>query len=671
MWIPKDIEIKNLMTHIDTKYEFQQNIVTLFQGLNLDDDEQESNGAGKSVLIEAVSYAILGSGLKKTVDADLIRNGEKSAYIRFELENSRNNSLLVIEREINLRTTSKLNIWLNGIDQKDKFATIPDGNKLILDLIGISRKDLLNYYIISKEKYISFYSSSDNDKKEVIARFSKSDSIDGIDKLIKAKLNEFDVEFKEFNDQIVSIDATIKVYNDQIEEEKNTDKEKLKSEQILQYQDQIVKNDYEIFDKKHNIEWLEDANIILNNQVKRYEKIIGEYNRQVELLKKVDYTKELGAIDFKEAKIKKEETAKKAEKTSLETELEESKQTLRDLETGLRGLITCPKCTHEFIPDEEFDVEDARESKPIYEEGINLLQEGINDLKLVLNGFKAKYDALDKEREVYRKKVKEFNNQKAVIDLKIQRCRNNIKSINDPIKGLLKNYQTSITTYNTAIENLKANNVKIQTLIDDLKNQKIEDEIAKIQTKIKELDVQRREIEEQIGLKETEKFKHEQWIYNFEKKFKSYLANKSVKSIEGLSNLMLKKMNSNLQVQLEGYGLLKNGDLREKITPYVLRDGFNEGSFFKFSGGEKGRLEIATITGIQQLINMNSNSGGLDLLYVDEILEGVDGRGIQSIAKSAKKLNKTICLITHVNIPVETDYNVVTIEKRNKISKII
>lgn len=671
MWIPKGIEIKNLMTHIDTTYEFQQNIVTLFQGLNLDDDEQESNGAGKSVLIEAVSYAILGSGLKKTVDADLIRNGEKSAYIRFELENSRNNSLLVIEREINLRTTSKLNIWLNGIDQKDKFATVPDGNKLILDLIGISRKDLLNYYIISKEKYISFYSSSDNDKKEVIARFSKSDSIDGIDKLIKAKLDEFDVELKEFNDQIVSIDATIKVYNDQIEEEKNTDKEKLKSEQILQYQDQIVRNHHEISNKEFDVRWLEDANVILNNQVKRYDKIIGEYNRQIELLKKVDYTKELSTIDLKETKIKKEETAKKAEKTSLETELEESKQTLRDLETGLKGLITCPKCNHEFIPDEEFDVEDARESKPIYEEGINLLQEGINDLKLVLNGFKAKYDALDKEREVYRKKVKEFNDQKAAIDLKIQRCRNNIKSINDPIKGLLKNYQTSITTYNTAIENLKANNVKIQALIDDLKNQKIEDEIAKIQTKIKELDVQRRDIEEKIGLKETEKFKHEQWIYNFEKKFKSYLANKSVKSINDQVNLVLNKMNSNLRIQLEGYSILKNGDLREKITSYIYRDGFNEGSFFKFSGGERGRIELSTIIAMQNLINLNNDNGGLDVLFIDEVLESVDGKGIQSIAKAAKKLNRNVNIITHVNISSEREYNVVTIEKKNGVSKII
>jgi DNA repair exonuclease SbcCD ATPase subunit len=111
--------------------------------------------------------------------------------------------------------------------------------------------------------------------------------------------------------------------------------------------------------------------------------------------------------------------------------------------------------------------------------------------------------------------------------------------------------------------------------------------------------------------------------------------------------------------------------LREKITSNILRDGFQEGSFFKFSGGEKSRIEIATISGLQQLINFNTNSGGLDILMIDEILESVDGKGIQLIAKSANKLNKTIGLITHVNVPSESDYKIVTIEKRNQISKII
>jgi chromosome segregation ATPase len=665
MWIPISIRLINFQTHVDTEYFFQQGKVTLFQGINYD-MKLRSNGSGKSTILEAVSYAILGSALKKTNDSDLIRNGEKNASIRFELRNSRNGHLLVIEREINLKSSSKLNIWLNGIDQKDKFATIPDGDKLILQFIGINRKDLLNYYLISKEKYVSYYSSSDTDKKDVISRFSKANRIDGIDNIIQIKLDEFDSKIKKLNDQIIDIDATIRVYNTDIETEKTTDREKLKNDQIQQYQDQIVNWDYQKFDKEYIINNYKINNLILNNHIKRYNCIIEKYKKQIELLKSVDYTKELGEIDVREGKVKKEESENKIKKQGLEKELDESNELLREITTGLKGLIECPKCKHEFIPDEEFNAEEARENKLVIEEGIKDLQKSIDDLKENLKKYNLKYQEFEKEREIYRKKIKEFNENKNVIQIKINRCNTGIKNINNEIK----NNNTNISSETTNIENLIKNIDKTKLLIKELEEQTTENEILKIENKIKEQEVEKTNVLAQIVLLEEEKFKNEQWKYNFVK-FKSFLANKSIKIIEGLSNLTLKRMGSDLQVQLEGYKLLKSNELREKITATILRDGFPEGSFFKFSGGEKGSIEIATISALQQLINFNAESGGFDLLWIDEILESVDGIGMIDIAKAVSKLNKTVEIITHVNIPVENDYNIVTIEKRNKISKIL
>jgi DNA repair protein SbcC/Rad50 len=665
MWVPRKLQLVNFQTHVNTEYEFKKGKVTLFQGLNYDNNLR-SNGSGKSTILEGISYAVLGSGLKKGVDSDLIRNGENSAFIWFELENSRNNYLLVIEREILLKSTSKLSIWLNGEDQKKKFATIGDGNNLILQLIGINRKDLLNYYLISKEKYVSYYSSSDTDKKEVISRFSKSDRIDGIEGIIQGKLDEFAKVNIELERGKLKIETQIETYNDQIEEERNTDREKLKTDQILQYNDQIVKNDYAIFDKNHTIEQLEGNNFILNNHNVRYNRFIDEYDRQIELLKSVDYSKELSAIDGKESNFKKEEDKIRLQKQELEKEVDESNQFLREIETGLKGLIQCPKCSHEFIPDEDFDAGMARENKDLFEVGIKELNKNIEGIKVILQKSKLKYQEFEKEREVFRNKIKEFNNKKNDIQIKINRCKTSVKNVENKIK----NNNFEVNTENVNIKNLINTIEKTKVLILQLQNQKIEDEIIKIQTKIAGLNAEKIEIEELIKENGEERFKHEQWIYNF-KKFKSFLANKSIKSIESLSNLTLKRMNSALQVQLEGYGLLKSGELREKITASILRDGFNEGSFFKLSGGEKGDIEIATISALQQLINFNTESGGLDLLFVDEILESIDGIGLAEVAKAASKLNKTIGLITHVSIPSDDHYEIVTIEKRNKISKIL
>lgn len=660
MWRPVKITLENFMTHSHTEFIFPQNIVTLIQGINYD-NKLRSNGSGKSSIVEATAYCLLGTALKvnknKCTDSDLVRNGEKKANLEFELFNTRTNQKLVIKREIHIKPPSKLQIFLNDKDQKDKFATLPDGNKYILDLIGISKEDLLNYYIISKEKYVSYYSSNDNDKKEVIARFSKSNLVDGVENLIQEKLDFYNDELKELKGEVINkrglfqIAAELIIYNDQIKEEEQKDYNKIKNELITSYEKQIE-------EKECLLNWNKKRNLIIAHHIIRYKNYIKEYQGQLNLIKDFDFTKELSKIDLKETTTNLEETKINAKKTKIDKELEESEKFLKELQNNLAGVITCPKCLHEFLIDEDFDVQEGKTLVPVAEKAIEQLKNMISNFDKQLKTLKLSYTSFESEREVYRKKIKEVQNKKHLINEKINRCNSNINITNQ----LIKSTDQIINNFSIEIKALKEN-------IEDVKKQEIDNKIFQLNEKVKGLNKEQKTINKRIKEIESEIFKHEQWVYNF-KNFKSYLANKSIKNIEGLANLMLRKMDSSLQVQLEGYGLLKNGELREKITPYILRDGFNEGTFFRFSGGERGDIEISTISGIQQLINLNTNSGGLDLLMIDEILESVDGYGLQLIAKSAKQLNKTILIISHVNIPSEEDYNLITIEKRNKISKI-
>lgn len=637
------------MTHVDSEFEFKQGLVTLVLGNNLDDSGQKSNGSGKSALIEALAYVYLGSGLKKSVDADLVRNGQKSASIDHFLYNVRTKENLLIQREIFVKGSSKLSIIINGQDQKDKFSTVPDGNKFLLDLIGISRKDLLDCYIVLRDKYISFYTSGDNEKKEAISRFSKADKLDGIEDKIQVKVDEYNNQIKEIQDKIVTLQAEINVYRKSVEEEKGVDHEKIKNEQISQYQLQV--NGY-----KEKISWLENNNNILDNHYFRYNTLANKYREQVELLEEVDYTKELSELDKKEKEVSLKEQKEKNKRFEKEKELDEAREFLRNIETGLKGLIKCPECFHEFIPDEEFDPEQARLDKPVFEKGINLLEKSIEKIKSL--SFKTDYDKIDKQRESFRAKINEFNEVKGKLLLKVQRCQNGLKRRKNDISSNEEN-----------IKSYKSSVLSINNIINDLKKQEIDDKIKKLKEKIKLTEVSIKQYNQSVSELETERFRHEQWIYNF-KRFKSFLANKSIKSIEGITNMMLGKMKSNLQVLLEGYGLLKNGELREKITPYYLRNGFNEGSFFKASGGERGRMELATIIARQQLINLNSHSGGLDLCWIDEVLDSVDGEGMRLMAKSAKNMNRIINIITHVDVQSGNDYRVITVEKQNKISKL-
>lgn len=669
MWLPKQLIVKNFMSHVDTKFEFQQGTVSLLIGNNVDDPGQKSNGSGKSVLVEALAYIYIGSGLKKVLDYELVRDGEKSAFIEHVLYNSRTKEELKIQREIFVKGSSTLKIFINNEDQSDKFPTVPEGNKFLLDLIGISRKDLLSYYIISKEKYVSFYSSGDNEKKEAIARFSKADKLDGIDQLIKLDIDSYNKKIDTLNDDILKCNTQIETYNEQIEEENKKDYEKIKKDQINQYKEQVANYEKEIKGNEGTISWYITNNKILENHKDVYTTISNIYKKEFSKIKGVDYSNELNKLNLKENSIKEEERRLKVIKNKTTIELSEGNDFIADVKNHLAGIIECPKCSHRFLLDdsEDFDIKDAEKNLPLYERAIKDIEKKIDKFDKDISKFKDKYDEVDDKRNEIRKKIQDVQNKKNALNLKIKRCENGTKSVDIDIKSNsdeINRLKDEIKAYNETIDKIRGN-------IENIKKSSQNENIAQIEGKIKVLESQVKEKEKEIQKQEEEKFKYEQWIYNFVR-FKSFLANKSIKNIEGITNMMLGKMKSNLQIYMDGYKVLKSGEIREKITTNVYRNGFDEGNFFKKSGGEKGRIEIATISAMQQLINLSTNSGGLDSLIVDEIVvESIDGEGIVHIANSANKLHKTINIITHVDIPSGEGYNLITIEKRNKISKII
>ena len=158
-------------------------------------------------------------------------------------------------------------------------------------------------------------------------------------------------------------------------------------------------------------------------------------------------------------------------------------------------------------------------------------------------------------------------------------------------------------------------------------------------------------------------------MYNF-KKFRTFLINKSIDSVEAYTNLFLNKIKTNLNIKLDGYKLLADGKtIRENITVDILRDGKKEGVIDKFSNGEKIRIDICNILALQKLINLNSKSGGLNLLILDEIIESVDASGVNEILHQLNKLSQCIYVITHAS-NMHNFENKINVVKENKVSRI-
>lgn len=228
----------------------------------------------------------------------------------------------------------------------------------------------------------------------------------------------------------------------------------------------------------------------------------------------------------------------------------------------------------------------------------------------------------------------------------------------------LKQKQNELTAHKESMNHLEDQILKIQSQEAD------RSKIIKLESDIAGLDKEHIAIETELEKLRKTKESIDAWELNF-KSFKSLLANKSLKTIESFTNLFLQNMESNLSIQLDGYKVLGNKEVREKITTSVLRDGFEDGGFGSFSGGERGRINLSNVIGMAELINVSSPTGGMDFLLIDECLDQIDVLGLENIILSLQPIGKTVLIISqHTEINALGEYTL-TIQKENKVSTIL
>jgi len=350
MWNPINISGKNWLSFKDFNYSFQQNKVFLIQGENRSDDGSESNGSGKSSFQEAIYFCLTGNSIRNIKDNELIRLSQNDAELCFVLTNSKDNSILKIIRKLNIKKSSILEIYINDILQDDKYSSVLTGNKFILELIGISLEDIQNHFIVSQDKHISFFDSSDTKKKELISRFSKTDKLTKISDIIK-------VDVKVLDDKLITV---------QKEQDSHQSQITLLESQIESYQNNPVDisdidddisvylGSIEINEKNKALDVLKINEANLSILSKKQELTLLENN--VKTFEAIDYSNRIEECNKSIQIVQKTVDNLKASKKLTESELDEFDLLLRDINKNIQSLIKCPNCNHEFLLDSDLDI---------------------------------------------------------------------------------------------------------------------------------------------------------------------------------------------------------------------------------------------------------------------------------------------------------------------------
>lgn len=687
MWVPLEITIKNLFSYQDVNFKFNKGKTTLVYGVNKSDQGAASNGSGKSSLIDSISLSITGDTLRDINKKDIIRNNEKSGEVEIILSNKILSKEIKIIRRLHVTKSTEIEIWENNILRSDLKDMHPkESDKAILEYLDISKDDINNYYLISKGKYVSFFLSNDSSKKEVINRFSKANIIDPIDDTIKTDLSVLDKTITTHEKDESVLLSKLEIYKQQLIDDQNNDIELLRQDTISKLDDKILNSSNKINllktdlnntntiidDLKTKLSTIssikeEEEVSILSNNIENIENDIrkrkNEYN-EIEEKYKPDFVKISEFYNNIENDI-----------LNLKQEQKDLNRIISDIEKNISDEIECPKCTHKFIlRDKSYNVEEAKESLPNFKkntleitEKINLSNEKLiklDDRKIYVKD-KISNEQIDITNSAKLLKLDLNRNESLLTDL-----NNKIKNINLSKLDIERNINSNlhkIESINNDIQFQKDEIIKNDKLINIEKDRIYESKSVSISNNIDTLNNELSTLSSTVeNIRNTRK-KTIEWQLRF-KKFKSFLANNSISSIQTHSNYYLSQMKTNLTTMIDGFRELSSGKMKEEITILVSRDGLNGENFNKFSGGEKSKCDLSCIFAMQKLINMTSKSGGLDLIFIDEVLESIDSDGIKDIVNSLSNLNQTIMMITHVDPDNYFECDKLIVEKTNGYS---
>jgi DNA repair exonuclease SbcCD ATPase subunit len=619
MWTIKHLEAYNFMNFDSMAFDFDQKCYVI-RGVNLDNDGQESNGSGKSSFIDALTVALLGYTLSGRSVKDLVRWDSDQSYFEtvLKLENKEYNLHAEIKRKhYNNTRSGELVLLVNGEVPKtiptkkgvENGTDLKEGNKYILnELLDINEEDLLNYFLISKKHYQPFLQVNTDRKLEVISRFTNTKVVDKV--IIKLESEERELESQSEDMQLAIAEANgyVQALSSSMSDEAVSAWEEKKEEKLASTIETIDKIELDIKETEQRI----TAQELLIEDITFH--IIEEATRK-------NLQEKLSSLNTKEEKELKNDLRFQA----------------NDAERYLAGLITCPKCEHQF---------DISGTLPYTADDLVSINTGLEEVDVVIAEVESEIKEIKLQIEEIDKLDRENKNK--------ERERRSI--------------ETTINSIKKQKERLEAELEKKMLELDTEAAVTFEDEKADITQQIEEKKVEIEVLNESLKQAQEKRQLNLDWIGHFSD-FKFYLGNKPLALITSLINQYLELNGSDLNLKIEGFKKLKNGEIRQSLNPVIFRNWMNPRDYNSFSAGEQCRLDTCTSLAFQQLINASSKHGGLNLFVSDETLNNLDSLGIKNAAESFNILDKTILLVSHSGSDVNYK-NTIVIEKKNGASTI-
>ena len=389
-----------------TEVDFTKNKTNLIVG---------TNGAGKSTVLDALTFALFGKPFRKINKPQLV-NSVNEKDCRVEVEFSIGNTEWKVVRGIK---PALFEIWRNDSALDQSSAALDQQKWLEQNVLKMNYKSFTQIVILGSSTFVPFMQLSAAHRREVIEDLLDIKIFSSMNMVIKEKIRQTKEEIKVYELKKESLLDKVKMQQEFIEELENRGKESIDS------------NNRKISDLDKEIQQHMDENGTL-------EEPLYEYIREQDKL--VGYADKLRKLGNLKGKIsQKVSTITKEHKFFTEN-------------------TVCPTCTQAI--DESFR--------------INRINDAQNKAKELQSGYKELEEAIKEEEERERqftslsKEISKLTNGISQNNIKINGLRRQIRNLEQEIQVLTEN----LANRNSEHEKLESFKDNLKTTYDDLASKK-------------------------------------------------------------------------------------------------------------------------------------------------------------------------------------------------------
>lgn len=641
--------INNFLVIGDAEVDLHNCGLTLIEGRNEDDESANSNGAGKSSLVDALCWCLYGvTGRGVSGDAVINKKAKKECHVGVEVWTEGLNCYYIERGRKSSRIGNNLIVQHIIVDGNDVGSgceltktTVADTQAVVNDLLGCSYEIFTSSIYAVQEKMPDLPALTDKNLKTLIEEAAGIDKLQRASEIAHAKYQDCVRLTTETQGKIENLTSELsnnkKLLDDVVyERETHIRNATLERAQQLRYKDLLESE-------------LKKTSALPVEAVEAIEK------KKAEIQAKID---EYSSIEAKGAEKQRLAMSAQSHCVMTKKEIEKEKEKIADLNKEINNLEAkigthCSECGKVYQAE---DLETAK--KAIETQIANKTKEVLKQIEDFKNQV-AEAKVLAKDAEDFKKSMPNATELMSAMNELNERLKKNqdVQFQIDTQKRELQNLKKTIeATEEVTVKGETPYNKTIKTL---------EESIAKLEKDKKERESEHEKYAEQQKIAEAV-----DELYS-RKGIRAHILDTITPFLNERTAFYLNTL-SDGEITATWQTLTKTakGDFKEKFSIDVQSvKGAN--CFAGLSGGEKRKVRVATSMALQDLVASRAKKP-IDLYIADEVDHALDASGLErmmSILEEKAKQFGTALVISHNSLRDWID-NSIVVTKRDGISTV-